>query len=79
MVVGVGDGPWDALETLPREMQPLEGTNGPLFHFVDWYGTSQRNSRNPSAGFAMAALANLPGKHIILLACGLLTTNAFFV
>jgi len=62
VVVGVGDGPWDALEAVEGDNAITQRAAASNFQFVDFYSTTQRNGRGPEAGLAYAALAKIPGK-----------------
>lgn len=61
VVVGVGDGPWDAFEAIEGDIESIQRSAVPNFQFVDFYSTTQRNGRGPEAGLAYAALAKIPG------------------
>ena len=56
IVIGVGDGPWEVMETFDDKLPERQFDN---FQFVDFYEVASK-ARNAQAAIALAALMEIP-------------------
>ncbi|KAG7381936.1 hypothetical protein PHYPSEUDO_005463 [Phytophthora pseudosyringae] len=69
IVVGVGDGPWEAMEHYKAALPKRRFEN---FHFVNLNQVTCDNPEQPALGFATAALAHIPDQLAAIRRLGLL-------
>lgn len=74
VVVGVGDGPWDAMEHYDDELPERRFDN---FQFVDFNRISNLDPRVADAQFALHALMEVPDQYRLIKEFGLLNSPAF--
>jgi hypothetical protein len=61
IVVGVGDGPWEAMEGYEATLPARRFAN---FRFVNLSQVMSETPEQPALGFATAALAHIPGSYL---------------
>lgn len=74
VVVGVGDGPWHAMEHYDDELPQRRFDN---FQFVDFNRIARLDSRVADAQFALHALMEVPDQYKFIKENGLLSSPAF--
>jgi E3 ubiquitin-protein ligase RGLG len=67
ILVGVGDGPWDMLETFDNELPQRRFDN---LQFVNLTRISTAFPTNPEVAFALAALMEIPEQYLAIRALG---------
>ncbi|KAG1693657.1 hypothetical protein DVH05_023060 [Phytophthora capsici] len=72
IVVGVGDGPWEAMERYKATLPKRKFEN---FHFVNFNQVVSENPEQPALGFATAALAHIPDQLAAIRRLGLMQSN----
>lgn len=79
IVVGVGDGPWHAMEHYDDELPQRKFDN---FQFVEWNAVQRAHRRNKGqavldARFALAALMEIPDQYAFIKQAGLLNPSTW--
>ncbi len=69
VVVGVGDGPWDAMEYMDDQLPARQFDN---FQFVNYTEVTAANPGNAEVAFATAALMEIPEQYQAIRKLGLL-------
>uniref|UniRef100_K3WAJ1 VWFA domain-containing protein n=1 Tax=Globisporangium ultimum (strain ATCC 200006 / CBS 805.95 / DAOM BR144) TaxID=431595 RepID=K3WAJ1_GLOUD len=70
IMVGVGDGPWDLMNEFDDKLPARRFDN---FQFVEYNAVMQLNKKNPEAGFAIAALMEIPEQYQTIRRLGMIS------